>query len=108
MGFYDEKYKIASDRAFYIKCFLSNQFVFKHVNYPLTVFDLDGMSNDSSHKIKKETEDEQIFKEYFGVFYDDYKKIISLQNQLNEAKRATLYGICKRGINKIKYLCGIR
>lgn len=108
MGFYDEKYKIASDRAFYIKCYLSNQFVFKHINYPLSEFDLSGKSNDTSFNVKKVKEDEQIFEEYYGLFYEDYKKIISLQNQLNEAKRATLYGICKRGINKIKYLCGIR
>ncbi|WP_316632868.1 glycosyltransferase family 2 protein [uncultured Flavobacterium sp.] len=53
MGFYDERYKIVADRAFYIKCFLSNQFVFKHISYPLTVFDLSGVSNDPLHKEKQ-------------------------------------------------------
>ena len=108
MGLYDEKYKIVSDRAFYIKCFLSNQFVFKHINYSLSIFDLSGMSNDLNSKIRKEVEDEQVFKEYYGVFYQDYKNMILLQKQLNQAKRETLAGILKRIKNKVMYLCKVR
>lgn len=108
MGYYDESYKIVSDRAFYIKCFLSNQFVFKHINYFLTVFDLSGISNDSNYALKKNEEDDAIFKENYGVFYDDYAAMINLQHQLNQAKRETVKGIFIRIINKIKHLCHIR
>lgn len=108
MGFYDEKYKIISDRAFYIKCFLSNQFVFKHINYALSVFDLSGMSNDAAFKSLKENEDDQVFKEYYGVFYEDYKNMILLQTQLSRANEQTLKGIFKRIVRKIKHICHIR
>lgn len=108
MGYYDESYKIVSDRAFFIKCFFSNQFVFKHVNYFLSVFDLSGISNDSNFTLKKNEEDDAVFKEYYGVFYEDYKAMISLQHQLNQAKRETVKGIFIRIVNKIKHLCRIR
>ena len=108
MGFYDEKYKIVSDRAFYIKCFLSNQFKFRHIHYPLSVFDLSGISNDLNFKIRKEAEDEQVFKEYYSIYYEDYKNMIILQNRYNQLKKQTISGIFKRIKNKIEYLCKIR
>ena len=108
MGYYDERYKIVADRAFYIKCFLSDQYKFKHINYPLSIFDLSGMSNDPNFKEKKDAEDERIFNEYYGVFYDDYIEMISLQHQLNQAKRETVRGIFIRIANKIKHVCRIR
>jgi glycosyltransferase involved in cell wall biosynthesis len=108
MGLYDQQYKMVSDRAFYIKCFLSNQFVFKHIPYPLSVFDLAGVSNNPSHKEKQALENERMFQEYYGVFYEDYKKMLALQSQLNQAQRETISGILKRIVNKIKKICRIR
>lgn len=102
MGLYDEEYKIVADRAFYIKCFLSNQFVFKHINYPLVVFDLSGVSNDPLHKEKQFLENERMFQEYYGIYFEDYKKMLSLQSELNQAKRETLQGILRRITNRIK------
>lgn len=107
MGLYDERYKIVADRAFYIKCFLSNQFIFKHINYPLTLFDLSGVSNDPLHKEKQFLENENMFQEYYGVYYEDYKRILRLQSELNQAKRKTISGIFKRLHNKIKRVCRI-
>lgn len=107
MGLYDEHYTIVSDRAFYIKCFLSNQFVFKHIPYFLSIYDLFGISNNSSHKEKQALENEIMFQEKFGVFYEDYKKMLILQSDLNQAKRETLSGILRRIVNKIKKTCHI-
>lgn len=108
MGLYDEGYKIVADRAFYIKCFLSNQFVFKHINYPLTVFDLEGVSNDPLHKEKQLLENESMFQEYYGLYFEDYKRMLCLQSELNQAKRETFLGIFKRFNNRIKKICRIR
>jgi glycosyltransferase involved in cell wall biosynthesis len=105
MGYYDESYKIVADRAFYIKCFLRDKYKFKHINYPLSIFDLSGMSNHLNFKEKKDAEDERIFNEYFGLFYQDYKHMLALQSQLNYEKRQTVKGIWKRIINKIKLVC---
>ncbi|WP_309609246.1 glycosyltransferase family 2 protein [Flavobacterium sp.] len=107
MGLYDEQYKIVSDRAFYIKCFLSNQIFFKHINYPLSIFDLNGVSNNSSNNEKQLLENQNMFQQYYGVFYEDYKNMLLLQSQLNQVKRETLLGILKRIVNKIKRICRI-
>jgi glycosyltransferase involved in cell wall biosynthesis len=102
MGLYDERYKIVADRAFYIKCFLSSQFVFSHINYPLTVFDLSGVSNDPLYKEKQFLENESMFQELYDVFYEDYKNMLLLQSHLNQVKRETVAGVLKRIVNKIK------
>ncbi|GAB1309286.1 glycosyltransferase family 2 protein [Urechidicola sp. KH5] len=96
MGLYDESLKIASDRAFYIKSFLSNQIKFQHVNYALTLFDLEGLSNNAKHLEIKRKEDTRIFKEYYGSFYNDYIKYVSLEQELSKLKRKSLKGVLKR------------
>lgn len=105
MGFYDENYKISSDKAFYIKCFLSKEFDFKHINYPLTIFDLSGISNNPSYLENQISENEIIFQEYYGLFYEDYKQILNLRRELYVAKGQTIPGILNRITKKIKRVC---
>lgn len=107
MGLYEEHYTIVSDRAFYIKCFLSNRFVFRHIPYSLSIYDLFGISNNPEHTEKQASENATMFQEYYGVFYEDYKKMLLLQSQLNQAKRETVSGVLKRIVNKIKKVCCI-
>jgi len=57
MGLYDETYSMGGDRAFFIKCYMSEQFKFTHVNYFLTYFDREGVSNSEEHRIRKREED---------------------------------------------------
>lgn len=102
MGMYEEHYAIVSDRSFYIKCFLSKRFVFKHIPYSLSIYDLSGISNNPEHTEKQAIENEGMFQEHYGVFYQDYKKMLLLQSQLNQAKRETVSGVLKRIIKKIK------
>ena len=107
MGLYDEHYIIVSDRAFYIKCFLSNQFFFKHIPYSLSIYDQNGLSNNSKYKEIQAAENDTMFQEQYGVFYEDYKKMLLLQSQLNQAKRETVSGVLQRCVNKIKKVCRI-
>jgi glycosyltransferase involved in cell wall biosynthesis len=107
MGMYEEHYTLVSDRSFYIKCFLSKRFIFKHIPYYLSIYDLSGISNNPEHAEKQALENEWMFQEYYGVFYQDYKKMLLLQSQLNQAKRETVSGVLKRIINKIKKVCRI-
>ena len=96
MGNYDTSLRIAADRAFYIKCFLSNKFSFSHVPQALSFFDLSGVSNDPSFAAKKEAEDTQVLKQYFGIYYEDYQTLMALHAALSAAKRNTPQGILKR------------
>lgn len=97
-GFYDENYKIVSDKAFFIKCFLSKKVVFKHINIALSICDLDGISN-TNHQLVKE-ENNAILKSLFGIYYEDYIKHLELKKSYNKLKKETLKGITKRIKNK--------
>ncbi len=96
MGYYDEKYHIAADRAFYIKCFVSGRFKFQHIKYPLTLFDLTGLSNDPKFLKEKKVEDEAVFKEYFGIHYDHMIKQREEEKAEYLKKRNSISGIIKR------------
>jgi glycosyltransferase involved in cell wall biosynthesis len=96
MGNYDESYHIISDRAFFLNCFLSEQFTFTHIQFPLVYFDLDGLSNNTEAASKKKAEDERLFKEAYKQYYPDIKRLWQLEKELVATKRDTLKGIISR------------
>lgn len=104
MGLYDEKYSFSSDRDFYIKCLLSSKFVFQHIKEFLTVFDLSGFSNNPKFIEIRKNEIKQIFETNYHVFYDDYKTILSLENEIRILKSNSLQGIFKRVKNKLLHI----
>ena len=101
MGYYDEKYSMGADRAFYIKCFLSGKFHFKHIRYFLTRYDLTGLSNDPTFLKKKEKEDEQILTEFYGEDFEKYKRKKARELKRKAKNRNSLLGIVKRIYNRI-------
>lgn len=108
MGGFDETYMICADRAFYLKCYVSNLFTWQHIKYPVTLFDLEGLSNNPNQLKKKQEEDERLWKEYLGVHYADYKKMFAQEQEINKLKKETINGIINRILKKIKSLWKIR
>jgi glycosyltransferase involved in cell wall biosynthesis len=102
-GLYDEKFKIVSDKAFYIKCLLSNKVIFNHIECPLSLVDLDGISNNVEFKKFLEKENDLMLKEYFSVFYSDYKQMLENQKEINDLRKKTLPDIIIRSLKKIKF-----
>lgn len=96
MGKYDEKYKIGADRAFFIKCYLSGKFIFQHINYFLTIFDLSGVSNDPEFLKRKKEEDELLLSEEYGSKYQEYRDALDFELQQNAIRRNSFRGIVKR------------
>ncbi len=104
MGGYDESYRMGADRAFYIKCYLSEKYHFQHIPYFLTIFDLYGLSNDPDEKSLKQKEDERMLKELYGVDYEKYKREIEEEIARNRIPKYSLKGILKRIKKRIKDL----
>lgn len=96
IGLFDEKYTICADRAFYLKCLISNKFIFKHIKYPLTLFELNGISNNDNYYLKKIEEVDMLWRENFGIFYEDYMSLLKLNTELNLLKKQTLRGLVTR------------
>ena len=100
MGFYDEKYEFSADREFFIKCLLSNEIKFSHIEYFLTIFDLSGFSNNPNYLKKRKIEHKLLFTENYHIFFEDYKNYIKLEKEVKLLKRKTIKGILKRIVNK--------
>jgi hypothetical protein len=96
MGLYNESYRMAADRAFYLKCYLSQRYRFQHVPYFLTIFDLSGFSNDSKESALKQEEDSRILKELYGDDYERYKKELEEELERNRIPKYSWKGIMKR------------
>lgn len=96
MGNYDESYRMSADRAFYLKCLLSGEFTFQHIEYPLAHFDLSGVSNSPEHLAKKREEDERFQKELFGVYFEDMQALHEAHQEISRLKKLTPKGILKR------------
>ena len=96
MGGYDTSYRIAADRAHYVKCYLSQKFEFSHVPQALSLFDLTGVSNDPAFSDKNKEEDQRLLKEQFRIYYSDYLHLMELKSSLSVALSKTPKGILKR------------
>ncbi len=102
-GFYDERFKIVSDKAFYIKCLLSNKVVFNHIKYHLSLIDLNGVSNNIKNKELLEKENNLMLKEYFNIFYSDYKLMIENQKEIIYLRKKILPEIIIKILKKINF-----
>ncbi|WP_341220837.1 glycosyltransferase family 2 protein [Polaribacter atrinae] len=102
LGLYDERFEIVSDKAFFLKCLLSNQVEFKHISQALSVIDLNGVSNNKECINKVILENSIILKENLGVYYADYKAMLELQRENKNIKKQTIRGLFVRIKNKFK------
>ena len=102
MGPYDESYKLSGDRSFYLASFLDGRFEFRHVPVPLSVFDLRGMSNDPATRELKLMEDDRLFRDHYGVYYEDMKLLAQKELELSAARRNSVNGYLKRLLRRLK------
>lgn len=78
IGLYNENYKIASDVEFFIKAISIERSSYKHLNYPITKFDINGIS--STQYSISQGERRLINEKYFP-------SILKLHNELVEVKK---------------------
>ncbi len=101
IGNYDMTYKIAADRAHFLKAYVSGLFNFSHVPIALALFDTTGISNAEKFRDLKIEEDERLFKENYGVYYPEMLRLISLEKRIKQVEKQTLPGIVNRIKRKI-------
>lgn len=104
MGGYDLQFPMSADRAFYIKCYLSKKFRFKHIPQYLTLFDLSGISNDPDQRGSKLAEDERMLRHCYGDKYDEMKDQIAWELEQRRIPKYSVRGIVKRIKKRIKNL----
>jgi glycosyltransferase involved in cell wall biosynthesis len=71
---YSENYRIVSDWEFFICAILKEKVSYEHLNKVISVFELDGMSNDPANKASIEEEREQVIRKHFPEEYEEYTK----------------------------------
>jgi glycosyltransferase involved in cell wall biosynthesis len=69
-GLYDERYKIAADYDFFMKCLYKNKHSFQYVPLTIAVWNDQGISNQEKYREQHLAERRQIQKKFFS-FWDD-------------------------------------
>ena len=80
---------------------MSNKVVFTHINQKLSIVDLNGISNSSEYQKKVVEENNIILKNYFGVFYEDYKNMIKLSAKYKTLESKTFKSLIRRVKKKL-------
>jgi glycosyltransferase involved in cell wall biosynthesis len=72
-GLYDESYKIAGDYEMYARLIKEENFTYKQIDEPLSIFFLDGISNSSSSRDRLKYEQHKLRLKYFKSYKKSYK-----------------------------------
>jgi glycosyltransferase involved in cell wall biosynthesis len=94
IGYYREDFKIASDWAFFVLAICKYNCSYQHVNETIADFVLGGVSSTQLHII--EIERNQIYRDFFSAFADDYKEMFKLEMELNNARKQLGYRLHKK------------
>ena len=102
-GYYNEKYKIVADWAFYVKAIGKHGATYRHVPFVISRYNMDGISS-RPENLKKIGEEREIFlKSEFEIFYQDFIEYKYLKEKTSALKRSKIYKFFKfLGVKKFK------
>jgi glycosyltransferase involved in cell wall biosynthesis len=118
-GLYDESLKIVADWAFFFKLIIFEHVSYKHKDFAVAIFGMDGMSASISNQLTIGKEREFVINKYFNpamksfvkekIFYEDYYRkyrIEKIHNLLKKIQKLSLRSkkILQWPISKIKYV----
>jgi glycosyltransferase involved in cell wall biosynthesis len=78
---YSEDYRIVSDWEFFIYAVLKEKVSYHHLDKVISIFELDGMSNNPRNKAYIEEEREQVIRKHFPERIEQYKKWYAEKNK---------------------------
>lgn len=84
--YYSEHFKIISDWEFFIYAICKAKVSYQHIDETITIFNLQGMSNDPKNKAMIEAEKTQVYQKYFEEEYRAALANIKDNKQLNSKK----------------------
>jgi glycosyltransferase involved in cell wall biosynthesis len=97
IGLYNEKLKIVSDWEFFLKAIVINEVSYRHINFPVSVFSLDGLSSLKSNVESIKQEREYVLRSLFPRFNVDFHHYPGLF----KSRTAAIYNFFAK--NKILY-----
>ena len=79
-GYFDTDYKIVSDHEWFLRVFLKHSIKAKHLGFPVNIFNMGGISTNSSREEKIIAERNDMFGKYFTkferIFYEFFSRYL--------------------------------
>lgn len=91
VGNYSEHLKIVADWEFFLNAICLYSCSYRYVSFPISVYNIDGISSDPINKLIIADENDKIFQTKYTAFIDDYKKLNELEKELSMYKYSRLH-----------------
>lgn len=88
--YFNENFKVFSDWQFFICATCKYNIPYKHLDLIVADFSMDGISSQANIQIEMHKEREETYRNYFPLFYEDYKSYNKLKKIFN-SKRGKLF-----------------
>jgi len=103
-GLYNEQNKIVSDWEFFVHLLFREKATTQHLNFAITFYDLNGMSNNPKNAKAQLKERAAVLLPYFEDHYGELLNQFSkMQNELNLYKNSRAIGLLQRLMNSSLY-----
>jgi glycosyltransferase involved in cell wall biosynthesis len=106
VGFYNENSRITGDWEFFVKALFLHHCTYQPINVTISVFDNTGLSSQSEYASIILREREEVFRQYFPYFIEDYKLLrphstfVFLKNIQKMMILRSVFTFTSRTINK--------
>lgn len=103
-GMYNENNKIVSDWQFFITVINKFNCSYKHLQEPLSVFNLEGISSRAENILLIKKEKQDVLNDLFPTFLENYKELASLRSEnrnLNNSRVLQLANKFKGLLNRV-------
>ena len=107
-GLYNENHRIVSDWEFFVKVLINNNCSYARIDRLISLFDMTGISNQSSHSVLHEQEREEVINTmmpYLKPVYDELiekRKICEEYQFLKNGRLGWIVRMCLKLKSKVK------
>lgn len=103
-GMYNESYRIVADWEFFLRTIVKEKVSTRYFEYPLTFYNLDGMSNHADNIALQLKERASVLKDYFEDYYPVLLEEMQRKEcELNNFKNSRAIGLLSRLMNSKAY-----
>lgn len=95
-GLYSEHFKVVSDWEFFMNAVCRFRATYKYVAYPVSVFNLEGISSNPANDAMINKEKAAILQDQYSAFLSDYKLLDEYRYELNNIRNSRLHKIAAK------------
>ena len=104
IGKYNIDFSICADRLHFILAICKYNMTYKHIDIPISYYDMTGYSSKKENRLQADEEFNTIMKNNFEIYLSDYAEAKKNNNILVHLKQSRLIKLLKSIVNKVFFV----